>query len=82
MTDSELTFVKQAIGEAITPLADELKKTNKIIFGNGEPQKGLCFRICAIEEFIERLKTAPKISWILLSQFITWGVLVYSIIKR
>jgi hypothetical protein len=79
MTPSELAEVKQVIGEALEekmePIVKEISTFRKILFGNGEA--GLCERLRSIEEFVKNLKSTPKITWVLVSQFVTWGLVFY-----
>jgi hypothetical protein len=80
MTPKELVEVKAAIEEALYPITIEMGAFRKILFGNGEA--GVCEQLRGIKEFIATLKAAPKTTWILVSQIVTWGLVLYLAWKK
>lgn len=101
MTDADIAIIKTAIRDELQPFSDKIEEMNKIITGNGEPERGMCFRLAKVESglkelikekiigrlekveaFIGSLRAAPKISWLLISQIVTWGILLYSIVRK
>jgi len=75
MAPNELAEIKQMIEEALEPITKEVYTFRKILFGNGEP--GVCEQLRGVKEFIANLKAAPKVTWILVSQFVTWGLVLF-----